>query len=124
LLGFDGAGVMGVAASISLRIGCVSIGVTSRFLAIAASSGSGDQKGAHLRNALITRRSRAFQTGSPRIENAETAHYRSRGSSQFDTNHAMRLTGRFKFEQPRIFLRGPFFVAVLGHGALTIENRF
>jgi hypothetical protein len=36
----------------------------------------------------------------------------------------MRLTGRLKFEQPRIFLRGPFFLAVLRHGALMIENRF
>jgi hypothetical protein len=34
LLGFDDAGAMGVAASIWLRIGCVSIGATSRFLAI------------------------------------------------------------------------------------------
>jgi len=41
LLGFDGAGTMGVAASIWLRIGCVSIGVTSRFLAIAQSPGFG-----------------------------------------------------------------------------------
>jgi len=114
LLGFDGAGAMGVAASIWLRIGCVSIGVTSRFLAIPQSSGSGNQKGAHLGNALIPRRSRAFQTSSPRIENAETANYRSGASSQFDTNHAMRLTGRLKFEQPRIFLRGPFFLLFFG----------
>jgi hypothetical protein len=40
LLGFDGAGAMGLAVSIWPRMGCVSIGVTSRFLAIAQSSGS------------------------------------------------------------------------------------
>jgi hypothetical protein len=123
LLSFDGAGAMGVAVSIWLRFGCVSIGVILRFLVIAQSSASGNQKGARLSIALITRRSRAFQTSSPRIENAETTHYRSRGSSQFDTNHAIRLTGCFEFEQPPILLRGPLFVAVLGHGALTIENR-
>jgi hypothetical protein len=113
LLGFDGAGAMGVAASIWLRTGCVSIGVTSRFLAIAQSSGSVN---GHPFKEGVTRHSRAFQTSGPRVEDAETANYRSRASSQRDTNHAMRLTGLFKFEQSPILLRGPLFVAVLGHG--------
>jgi hypothetical protein len=39
-VGFDGAGAMGAAASIWLRIGCVSIGATLLFLAIAQSFGS------------------------------------------------------------------------------------
>jgi hypothetical protein len=45
------------------------------FFSIAQSSGSGDQTGAHSRNALISRRSRAFQTSNLRIENAETTNY-------------------------------------------------
>jgi hypothetical protein len=95
LLRFDGAGAMGVAASIWLRTGCVSIGVASRFLAIIQSSGSGNQTGPHSRNALIAPRSRALQTSRLGVEDAQAGHNRSGASSQCDAHRPMRLTRRF-----------------------------
>jgi hypothetical protein len=48
-----------------------------------------------LGNALIARRSRAFQTSGPRIEDAEPANDRSRAPCQCDAYCPMQLTSGF-----------------------------